>query len=236
MDEHLNQLKYLLMFLIRRIEEGNRVRWPEKWDEITRTKAFAAAGNLLKRLLRFPLSDPVFSREQAYIALLLLTGNIFSQADQPMHELAEKMIGRFEQIGCLYFSEKEQLASMIAMHLDPAYYRIKYGLTLPNPLKNIILEEHEALHFLVKKCAVPFEEKVGKPIPEDELAYLTMHFGGWLRRQGLELYQPAESGGGLPQRNCHFQFADPRAQGFVSGYPVFGCGNGEGVLFQTLSV
>ncbi|MBA4548286.1 BglG family transcription antiterminator [Thermoactinomyces intermedius] len=187
MDEHLNQLKYLLMFLIRRIEEGHRVRWPEKWDEIANTKAFAAAGNLLKKLLRIPLSDPVFRQEQAYIALLLLSGNIFSQADQPMHELAEKMIRRFEQIGCLYFSEKEQLASMIAMHLDPAYYRIKYGLTLPNPLKNIILEEHEALHFLVKKCAVPFEEKVGKPVPEDELAYLTMHFGGWLRRQGLEL-------------------------------------------------
>jgi transcriptional antiterminator/mannitol/fructose-specific phosphotransferase system IIA component (Ntr-type) len=187
MDEHLNQLKYLLMFLIRRIEEGHRVRWPEKWDEIAHTKAFAAAGNLLKKLLRFPLSDPFFRQEQAYIALLLLSGNIFSQADQPMHDLAEKMIGRFEQIGCLYFSEKEQLASMIAMHLDPAYYRIKYGLTLPNPLKNIILEEHEDLHFLVKKCAVPFEEKVGKPIPEDELAYLTMHFGGWLRRQGLEL-------------------------------------------------
>lgn len=187
-DEHLTQLKYLLLFLIQRMELKHQIKWQEAgWDDIANTEAYKAAKKLLKGLLQIRLSDPAFREEQAYIALLFLSGNIFSQADQPMHETAVRMIERFEQIGCIYFSEKDQLASMIAMHLYPAYYRIKYELTLPNPLTNIILEEHDALHFLVKKCAIPFEKQVGKPIPEDELAYLTMHFGGWLRRQGLEL-------------------------------------------------
>jgi mannitol/fructose-specific phosphotransferase system IIA component (Ntr-type) len=83
--------------------------------------------------------------------------------------------------------EKEELARQIFQHLRPAYFRVKFGLELENPLRDLILKEHGELHHLVKKAMEPFRQLVGRPVSDDESAYVTMHFGSWLRRQGTEL-------------------------------------------------
>jgi mannitol/fructose-specific phosphotransferase system IIA component (Ntr-type) len=83
--------------------------------------------------------------------------------------------------------EKEKLARQIFQHLRPAYFRVKFGLESENPLRDLILKEHGELHHLVKKAMKPFYQLVGRPVSDDESAYVTMHFGSWLRRQGTEL-------------------------------------------------
>ncbi|MGA9173917.1 MAG: BglG family transcription antiterminator [Thermoactinomyces sp.] len=187
-DEHLLQLTYMLLFLGKRLEQKKWVRWDEaEWEEIAQTAEFKVSESLLEELVREGVPEEAVRTEQAYIALQLLVTNVSSQETKPMQEIAEAMVEEFERIGCMNLSEKDRLASLIAMHLYPAYYRIKYNLELQNPLVDVILRENEALHYLVKKCVIPFQKRVGKPIPEGEMAYFTMHFGGWLRRQGLEL-------------------------------------------------
>ncbi|MBH8605763.1 MULTISPECIES: BglG family transcription antiterminator [unclassified Thermoactinomyces] len=187
-DEHLLQLTYMLQFLGKRLERKCLICWDEaEWEEIARTEEYRVSRHLLGELAPDGLSEEAFRTEQAYIALQLLVTNVFSQKEKPMQEIAAAMVGEFERIACISLAEKDHLASLIAMHLYSAYYRIKYDLEMQNPLLDVILRENEALHYLVKKCVIPFQNRVGKPVPEGEMAYFTMHFGGWLRRQGLEL-------------------------------------------------
>lgn len=75
------------------------------------------------------------------------------------------------------------------IHLKPAYYRIYYGLGLDNPMLDIIRTKYWEVFELTRRAAAPFEKLVGRKLNDDEIGYLAMHFGGWLRRENTK---PAE--------------------------------------------
>ncbi|UWE02609.1 BglG family transcription antiterminator [Laceyella sacchari] len=189
-DERLVQLTYECLLIRQRIKQAKWIGIKEKdLQEIIHTPEYEASGTLLDDLVE-DLAPEHRCREQAYLALLLLATNVSTpEKGKVMREVALSMVDRFENVACVNLAEKELLTDLLAMHLTPAYYRIKYGLELKNPLASSILLEHPELHHLVKKCVSPFARRVGVDIPEEETAYLTIHFGACLRRQGVELAQ-----------------------------------------------
>lgn len=187
-DERFSLLTYLFLWMGMRIRQGMRLQWEERdLMEIMGTPEFEAGGSILQSL-KESAKFKGLCQEQAYIALMLLATNVSRQEKSVwMQDVAIQMIHRFETVACVNLGEKERFSEMLAMHLTPAYYRIKYGLELKNPLTQSIRKQHAELHHLVKKCVAPFADRIGKAVSEDEIAYLTIHFGGWLRRQGVEL-------------------------------------------------
>lgn len=190
-DERLVELSYEMVYTMIRIRMGNRLIWPDSdWHEVVSTPEYGAIKTLAQTLQLEEMGNYV---ELAYFALQLLVtnmvdaGNELDSYSQRLMSQSFRMIEEFEKHACVALKEKEKLARQIFQHLRPAYFRVKFGLELENPLRDLILKEHGELHHLVKKAMKPFHQLAGRPMSDDESAYVTMHFGSWLKRQGTEL-------------------------------------------------
>jgi len=184
-DEKLEELPITLSFVIRRIKQ--RKTLGTYYHDLLDTEEYRAVDELLLDQNKFD------EKELLFITLQLLTSNVSSVEEQVQKGISGlidgivKMLNSFEQLACIHFQDKDDLVNKIYLHLKPAYYRIKYQLTVENPLLDSLLEEHGELHHLIKKSISPLEEVFGLEIPENESAFLTMMIGSWLLRQGEEI-------------------------------------------------
>lgn len=187
-DEKIESMPYILILLLRRITQGKLIEpFHIHYYELSDTKEFQAAEELLQDLDQIPMEERLF------ITLHLLTTNVSSSernADNTFPELYHSislMLSLFEKNACVRLQEKDQLLNKILLHVKPAYYRIKYKLSITNPLENTVSNEFKELHHLVRKSMRPLEQLIGGNIPESESTYFTMLIGGWLSRQGDSL-------------------------------------------------
>ncbi|ALS00725.1 transcription antiterminator [Enterococcus silesiacus] len=91
-------------------------------------------------------------------------------------ELVKRIILRFEAISGIRFSNQELVVHQLYSHLRPAYYRLYFKLPIVNPLHNKIKNEYGELFNIVEETLKPFSSLFEHRIPEDESAFLTMHF------------------------------------------------------------
>lgn len=62
-------------------------------------------------------------------------------------------------------------------HLKPAYYRIKNNISLDNPIADEVETTYSELYNIVLKVTKPILQKyLGKELPKEEIAYITLHF------------------------------------------------------------
>ena len=127
--------------------------------------------------------------EQIYLAMHLLGSRVqvptVIEQKEDVIELAKQLVSDFELLACINFDDKEQLISMIAHHLKMSIYRYKYGIQIGNPLMADIRASYPDLFDLTVKASRGIKKKLGLPIPDAEIAYITMHFGGFLRQRNL---------------------------------------------------
>ncbi|MGD8192045.1 BglG family transcription antiterminator [Brevibacillus ginsengisoli] len=187
-EDYGNQLRYLLAFFVKRILEGRLVSFlPEQTGPITATKQYEMVAEL-ERELHIELPQD----EKCYMAMMLLSAKV-NKIDVPteqndmlfLKQAIHKMIQLFEVYACVVFDQPEELERNLFIHLKPAYYRFIYNIELANPLTEMIQEQYRDIYELTKKSIAPLEEVVGKPIRDAEISYLTLHFGGWMRKQGI---------------------------------------------------
>ncbi len=136
-----------------------------------------------------PLTDqfiseyPMLASEKYFIASRLLgciQGDFYHQPDQRILEIMDQMIEVVSAKTGITFVNDEQFKINLYNHLAPAYYRLMFGMTLLNPLKEQIISEYSSLYYLVEKSMYPLSQALNKPVSEDEIAYFTMHFGGYI--------------------------------------------------------
>jgi mannitol operon transcriptional antiterminator len=141
-------------------------------DEISQSQEF----QLVK--IYFPQLNV---NEQIYLSMHLLGSRVqvptkIEQTEDVL-DLARQLVTDFELLACINFDDKEQLVSMIAHHLKMSIYRYKYGIQIGNPLMADIRTSYPDLFDLTVKASRGIKKKLGLPIPDAEIAYITMHFG-----------------------------------------------------------
>ncbi|MGB4984407.1 MAG: BglG family transcription antiterminator, partial [Erysipelotrichaceae bacterium] len=147
-------------------------------DEITNT-------------LEFKYVDEVFSsykyNDKLYLTLHLLgsrlqTSNLasFNQEEQT-YQIAKNLVMEFSKISCIEFENVQQLEQSLYMHLKTSIYRYRYGILLGNPLLEDIMREYDTLFELTKKACEYLVMVFGVPIPNSEIAYITLHFGSFIK-------------------------------------------------------
>lgn len=77
----------------------------------------------------------------------------------------------------------KELKKTLYQHLVPAYYRLKFDLYYHNPLLDKIKRDYEELFELTRIALQPLIKVINKPISESEIAYFTIHFGGYLKSE-----------------------------------------------------
>lgn len=91
-------------------------------------------------------------------------------------EIVEKIMFRFEALSGIHYKDNEDIFRKLYSHFRPAYYRLLFKIPIVNPLKERVKEEFPELYQLIKETMKPFNALFGETIPDDELAYLTIHF------------------------------------------------------------
>lgn len=127
--------------------------------------------------------------EKYYLSLHLLGSRIQTipidlmktDQDKEVYELAKALVSEFKKIACVEFDKQEEVERSLFVHLKASLYRYRYGIQLGNPLIDDIVKEYPNLFEITKKASEYLEQQIGVPIPDTEIAYLTLHFGGFLR-------------------------------------------------------
>ncbi len=125
--------------------------------------------------------------EQYYLSLHLLGSrlqtipiNLMKSSDKEAYTLAKALVAEFSRIACIEFNDTDEIEQALFAHLKTSLYRYRYGIQLGNPMLNDIKMQYPELFEITKKACEYLEQQIGVPIPDGEVAYLTLHFGGYI--------------------------------------------------------
>ncbi len=151
-----------------------------KEEEIAKTKEFFLAQRYFPELER---------EEQLYLALHLLGSRVNlvpdeffeSASKQYVYDLTKALISEFEKVACIVFDNREELERALFVHLNTSLYRYRFGIQIGNILGDDVMKEYPDLFALTKIAAKHLEKSLEFPIPDSEIAYLVLRFGGFLK-------------------------------------------------------
>ncbi|GBF75691.1 hypothetical protein PA598K_04113 [Paenibacillus sp. 598K] len=192
-DETVLSLASRLLLFAQRLRSGAAVQLDE--DErraLTQSPFYPLAAELAAQLgelfeVRFP------EDEICYLTIHLLGASVnrVEERDpdgetQRLRQATSDMIDAFERLGCVYFQHREAMEAQLYRHVKPAYYRLKYRLHQDNPAAALVRSKYPEIYRLTERAAAPLQALLPREIGEGEMAYLAMHFGGWLRREQVQ--------------------------------------------------
>ena len=151
-----------------------------KEEEMGKTREFALVQSQFPQLIH---------EEQLYLTLHLLGSRVnlvpeelfVSDSRQYVYDLTKELISEFERVACIVFDNREELERALFVHLNTSLYRYRFGIQIGNLLGDDVMNEYPNLFALTKIAAKRLEESIGFPIPDSEVAYLVLHFGGFLK-------------------------------------------------------
>lgn len=181
-DEDFYPLIFFVGAVLKRIDRGQQIdsECLTNQDEIKQTREYQSLLYLMSNFSELP------EVEREYIALQFLSANVrnkrlFSEKDLPL--LANSLwefLTEFEANTFLVLSDKKELLKKLINHFKPAYYRIKYNISIDNVLYEKIRTEYRVLHNFVKQSINPLESFFQTKISDEEIAYITLFVGGHL--------------------------------------------------------
>lgn len=132
-------------------------------------------------LSHFKNTQGIFDVDKYYISSWILgisVGNVEEDTNDcvVIAEIVEKIMHRFEILSGIHYKDSEIIFRNLYSHFRPAYYRLLFKIPIVNPLRERVKEEYPELFQLVKETMKPFNGLFGEYIPDDEVAYLTIHF------------------------------------------------------------
>lgn len=141
---------------------------------------------LLKLVEELEEEYPRLARERDYILSRLagcLQGNLDLNPDPTVVQIMDEIIKQVKANTGLEFPMGIPFRKNLFAHLYPSYYRLLFNISLHNPLTHQIKREYRSLYELIRRSLKPLEEMTGKALSSDEIAYFTIHFGGYLQSQ-----------------------------------------------------
>ena len=194
-DEVRNNLIIWFYFFVQRIKQGNYAKVdPAEKEVIQTTEEFTGAKRLCEELsnyfkLEIPISEVIYFTRYLLSAKVNYNLNVQfeSQEMKKLCSVVEKMVYDFQKYAAVDFPEQEQMIHNLMLHLKPTYYRKKYGIQIQNILKDSIKKNYPEIFHLTKQVIHHVEDLMGQKIDENEIAFIAMHFGGWLRQEGVDL-------------------------------------------------
>lgn len=192
-DEVIQTLSVHLFSFIKRLSQGQQVQMDRIEKEVIRETREYEASKLIAEKIENVFGIKVPEDEVYYIATYLLGAKV---SDSPSSDVGNQdifnlkviikhMVDDFQRYACVVFEKRADLERNLFIHLKPAYFRIKYGIDPENPLTESVKTKYSDIFNLTKKVVHHFEYVLGKPISADEIAYIAMHFGGWIVKEGV---------------------------------------------------
>ncbi|MCA1010624.1 BglG family transcription antiterminator [Halobacillus halophilus] len=190
-DEMMEILSLQILMIMKRIDSEKYIHVQSAEKEVLKqTKAYQASLLIANKLEA--LRGVSFPEDEVYFITMNLLGSKVQHDDfsryteqelAGLKEVVQQMIDDFQLYSCVVFDDKEGLEENMISHIKPTYYRLKYGVHIANDLAETIQENYPDIFHLTKRVMRHLEIYIGKPIPNEEVAYITLHFGGWLTKE-----------------------------------------------------
>jgi transcriptional antiterminator/mannitol/fructose-specific phosphotransferase system IIA component (Ntr-type) len=187
-EERLHQFAFYLIFYYYRQKEEKFIQFHADEIAVLYNDPMGKAAAALSQILHLNHEDS----ELCYLTIQLL-GLSFGQSFFKTHEqdllykLCEQLVFDFEAKACIVFEKKDEVVKTLYQHWKPAYFRMKYRIPITNPLLEQIKSEHMDLYTLVVEILQPIGSLLRITIPEEEIGFITIHFGALLEKPKQEM-------------------------------------------------
>lgn len=137
---------------------------------------------------KFIACTPAFDypNEALFLTSLVMTvveGSIQDASLDYLLQCAHQIIQRIQTFSAIDFRERNQTLLHVFYHLVPSFFRIYFGYHLPNAWTDVVKRQHNELFKLTQIALRPLEKLTRKTIPDNEVAYFTILFGGEIEGQ-----------------------------------------------------
>ncbi|HEY8805020.1 MAG TPA: BglG family transcription antiterminator [Clostridium sp.] len=186
-DESYSGLVIHIAIAIKRVrEDKDIVMDKDELKTLATTKGFVVASSIAKLLEnRFEVVIP--NDEVGYITIHLLGSNVFISKNNDVdwgtiEFITDNFIKSVSSILNTDLLGDKQLFDGLIQHIRPTIYRLKHNITLKNPLLKEIKQSLEKVFYAIKHSVYAIEEYAGNNLNDEEIGYLTLHFGAAIER------------------------------------------------------
>ena len=102
--------------------------------------------------------------------------------NREMQQLVNEMIDAFDPEWVYLLKQDEEFLQGLLAHLQPTLVRLMYGMKIQNPILDDIKSGYPDIFEKCKNVAKVLERSAKKPVPEEEIGFLTVHFGATIVR------------------------------------------------------
>ncbi|MEQ6388081.1 PRD domain-containing protein [Bacillaceae bacterium S4-13-58] len=190
-DEALNNVIFHILIMVQRIKLKNQINLSsEEMKEVRDKQEYELAVELLKSIESF-FSVKFPEKEITYIALRILGGkrqspnstvNVPFEMDDHVGKFINKLIDRVSKISNIHFGTDKQLYSGLSIHLHSTFHRLRYQLSVSNPMVNDIKKMYPYMFETIFSVISKMGDPVFSKMLEDEIAFITLHFQSSLER------------------------------------------------------
>ncbi|MBM7573562.1 BglG family transcription antiterminator [Aquibacillus albus] len=103
-------------------------------------------------------------------------------SDKYLMEIVTALTSKLSKLTLFSFEKDSVLAQGLAVHIHSVINRIKYGFPITNPLLSDIKKMYPYLFNMVVLAMEEIKENYNLDVPEDEAAYLVLHFQASIER------------------------------------------------------
>ncbi|MDA2512978.1 BglG family transcription antiterminator [Bacillus cereus] len=191
-DDTLENLLLHTLIMVRRMKLKQPISMSKDDLNIVReTKEYGWALDFLTRL-EFVFTVHFTEEEIAYLAIHILGGKFRYQdewerdklnVNNPMlSQVVSHLIGRMSKLNEIDFGEDPFLLEGLQMHLYTTLNRLQYNLSVSNPMLHEIKRMYPYMFDMLIHELDDMNQSLSLQIPEEEAAYLTLHFQAAMER------------------------------------------------------
>lgn len=102
--------------------------------------------------------------------------------NRELQKLVNRMIDAFDSENGYLLRQDDEFIQGLLAHLQPTLIRLMHGMQIQNPVLEDIRKNYTEIYEQCKHVAKVLEESTGKNVPDEEIGFLTVHFGAALVR------------------------------------------------------
>ncbi|MBU5266995.1 BglG family transcription antiterminator [Virgibacillus proomii] len=189
-SESLNNLLVHVLIIVKRTKCNAPISILQQNESIFQSIEYQAAKWGLQQLAeKFCLT---FSESELIYFTWHIRGSkkyeetIYQQKDEPMKQILSTLIKTMQQLTRVPFSFDDQLVNGLTIHLDAVVNRLMYGFPISNPLLFEIKKMYPYMFSMVTLASERINDNFNLDIPEEEVAYIVLHFQASIERLDAE--------------------------------------------------
>ncbi|WP_121639203.1 BglG family transcription antiterminator [Virgibacillus sp. Bac330] len=187
----LDNLVVHVLVMVQRTKQASPIVIDKQSASMSETNEYRAAAWCLDQL------EHKFGITLAQDETIYLTWHLRGSKKYSLHTSTEEeitrqvlstMIETMQQLTHVSFHEDEQLINGLMIHLEAVTNRLLYGFPISNPLLQDIKKMYPYMLSMVTLSLEKVSEKFPFDIPEEEAAYIVLHFQASIERLDAENY------------------------------------------------